>query len=705
MNGFDEALRILLVEDNRQDFISIRRALEKRRIPSRITLFDNSNQAFDRLLADAGAFDIAVITQRLNNGGSGLDLCHRLFEQEHPVPRILLAENEDLGHQLKKMRFITEYLPKDDSGQYLGVLPLIISEVVSQYREKSLQEQQKRALQAIENRFRTVLAHIADGIIIVDTTKKIRLANRAARELLDRKNGKLIGEPFDPPTVPGKTSEIEFHKKSGKRVILEMRAVEIDWWGETAYLASLRDITYRKQMSDALKTANQLRNQIISELKRSNTKVLEQQKAVIEEERLKVLLQMAGATAHELNQPLTVLLGSIELMGINRDDPEKVLSYVDRIEKAGKRISNIVKQIQTIQYDEASSAETAKPDYQIRFDQEAEILVVEESDADYENLEDILSPYPNARLNRAKNMSRALGKITTGSYDLILSEYLVPDGNAMDLLRYLREGNHSIPLVVITGQGDEMIASQLIQSGAFDYIPKNRVSDAPLIRIILNTLEKARLKKEIRKVHQRMAEMSVMDELTGLYNIRYFKSAINQEMARAKRYGTELVLCMFDLDHFKAVNDTYGHPVGDKILSRIGRMLREWIRKSDVACRYGGEEFVVILPHTDMENGRIMSDRFRKSVALHPFDCGSAKVPVSISMGLAGYPEASATNVKELIDQADQALYQAKASGRNQVVLFHPDIPRENKENKKLSAFDAIDDPGPANPDLTKKFQ
>ena len=156
-------------------------------------------------------------------------------------------------------------------------------------------------------------------------------------------------------------------------------------------------------------------------------------------------------------------------------------------------------------------------------------------------------------------------------------------------------------MVVITGQGDELIASRIIQAGAYDYLPKAKVSGKALLRIISNALEKAGLKREMRMAQQKLAEMSVRDELTGMFNRRYFREALEREVSGAQRYGHGLALCMIDLDHFKRVNDTHGHLCGDRVLHEFGRLLNDTIRKYDVGCRYGGEEFAVILPDTSLD--------------------------------------------------------------------------------------------------------
>lgn len=166
----------------------------------------------------------------------------------------------------------------------------------------------------------------------------------------------------------------------------------------------------------------------------------------------------------------------------------------------------------------------------------------------------------------------------------------------MDFLRIMHEKDTEVPMVVITGQGDEMIASQVIQAGAFGYISKTKMNNTSLIRTIINAVEKGQLRREIKEAHKKIAEMSTKDELTGLYNRRYFKGVLRQEISRAKRYGSGLVLFMLDIDHFKKINDTYGHSAGDMVLAEMGEKLRKWTRKSDTVCRFGGRNLLLFCP-------------------------------------------------------------------------------------------------------------
>ena len=417
-----------------------------------------------------------------------------------------------------------------------------------------------------------------------------------------------------------------------------------------------------------LETTNARLKNTVEELKRANLKIVEQQKTLIEEERIKVLLQMAGSKAHELNQPLMALLCSIELMEMDKESPDKLTHHIELVKEAGDRISEVVKKIQTIPLDETRQHldETSI----VNIDHKMTILSLEDSDDDFEMLNAVLSDHKQISLSRSSSIKDAMQSMKENEFDLILLDYLLSDGNGLDFLRRMEKAGLDIPAVVITGQGDEMIAKQVIQAGAYDYLPKNKIGEESLLRILTNTIEKARLKREIKNAQKKIALMSIRDELTKLYNRRYFNEVIEKEVSRAMRYETDLVLCMIDLDYFKKINDTYGHLAGDMTLSEIAAMLKKCVRETDLCCRYGGEEFTVIMTNTNIEGAEKVSERFRKMVAHRLFQYNSYKFHCTVSVGIAAYKPGVKQSSTELVEAADYALYKAKAQGRNGVVTI-----------------------------------
>lgn len=171
----------------------------------------------------------------------------------------------------------------------------------------------------------------------------------------------------------------------------------------------------------------------------------------------------------------------------------------------------------------------------------------------------------------------------------------------------------------------------------------------------------------------RLYEMATTDRKTKLYNHGYFQNKLIEEINRAERYHTDLSLLMLDLDHFKRINDTYGHMFGDEVLIGTAKTLKQQLREFDIPARFGGEEFAIILPETNANEARIVAERLRKSISLREYYASGEKVRITVSIGIARFIHNRQMTEDILIEHADKALYNAKQTGRNRVCIYEED--------------------------------
>ncbi len=174
--------------------------------------------------------------------------------------------------------------------------------------------------------------------------------------------------------------------------------------------------------------------------------------------------------------------------------------------------------------------------------------------------------------------------------------------------------------------------------------------------------------EQLRELRQQVNELSALvatDALTGLYNFRHFKTMLQNEMDRSKRSGIPTSLAMVDLDHFKRVNDNYGHEVGNQALQHMADILMSEVRSTDIVCRYGGEEFAMIFPETHLNLALKVADRIRLEIANRPMQIEDGKITLTASMGISVYMKTSILDIDEFIESVDKYLYEAKQSGRN----------------------------------------
>lgn len=267
----------------------------------------------------------------------------------------------------------------------------------------------------------------------------------------------------------------------------------------------------------------------------------------------------------------------------------------------------------------------------------------------------------------ATNGVEAIQKAEHHLPDCILLDIKMPLVTGRQVCETLQanEATRYIPVIFLSGVGSDEEIIDALDAGANDYVVKPFNPKIVMARVRV-ALRMKRFQEELRARHQIAEIKANTDELTGLHNRRLLFERLREEANRAQRFGFGLTILMVDIDHFKEVNDTQGHAVGDQVLSEVAQIIKFNTRAYDVLCRYGGDEFTLILPQTDRDQGLVVAERIRSAVQHGSFNRGHDPPLITASLGLSSYPE-DGDDPDVLLQAADLALYHAKQSGRNQV--------------------------------------
>lgn len=278
----------------------------------------------------------------------------------------------------------------------------------------------------------------------------------------------------------------------------------------------------------------------------------------------------------------------------------------------------------------------------------------------------------------ANDGEQALAAVAADPPDLILLDVMMPRMDGMEVARRIKSNSELpfIPIIMQTALDSTERRVEGLDAGADDYITKPinfaeleaRVRSMLRIKTLQKDLE-AR-EKELEEMNQRLLEMAHTDSLTGVDNRRYLEERLHEMFEHSLRMEEALMCVMCDIDHFKSVNDTHGHQAGDEVLQQFAQLLREYVRETDRVGRYGGEEFVLLLPGTPVDAAVSLAEKLRQAVEAHTFTFEGGSVCRTVSCGVAGWPHPRIRTEDDLLRASDDALYVAKERGRNRVVRF-----------------------------------
>lgn len=307
----------------------------------------------------------------------------------------------------------------------------------------------------------------------------------------------------------------------------------------------------------------------------------------------------------------------------------------------------------------------------------AKILLVEDSKTQAERALDFLEK-EGYEVTWVENAKAAIKEAKSQPFDVILLDLVLPDMSGNEVCRWLKLNSHTkgIPIVMLTSKDSIPDKVAGLEAGADDYLPKP-YNELELNARIYACLRTKALQDELRQKNRQLEELlqkvellAITDPLTEIYNRRHFETIFKKEFTRVTRYKTPLSCLMIDIDHFKRINDTYGHQTGDSVLKEIAQIISDNLRKEiDTVARWGGEEFIVLLPETKKQDALYSALRILNTISEHTFSGITSNEQITVSIGVAGAPDPSIDNGEKLIRAADNALYEAKNKGRNRIEI------------------------------------
>ncbi len=287
------------------------------------------------------------------------------------------------------------------------------------------------------------------------------------------------------------------------------------------------------------------------------------------------------------------------------------------------------------------------------------IAVLDDSDVDLKYMKSIFDFHGMRNIDFYKNPDDLLR--SENKYDMYLVDVVLPKYTGDQVVYSIRSRDKSCVIIAVSGVDHFKTISNVLLSGADDYILKP-YNESVFMARLKSSVRHLLLYRELEKANKELAKMVITDSLTGLYNHQYVYEQVRNEIKKSERYNRTLSVIMFDIDDFKKINDTHGHQVGDAVLVKIAEALRESVREVDVVGRYGGEEFLLVLPETMLDNGYVLAERIRTKIEKLKFGAG---ISLTISGGVA--ERRAEEDEKELVARADELLYKAKKAGKNNI--------------------------------------
>ncbi len=605
-----EPIRILYMEDNP----GLARLFEKRLERAGYTVDVARDGEEGLAMYAAGSYDMVAVDQQMP-AHSGLDVI-RILASQGPLPPMIMVtgtSNERVAVEAMKLG-VGDYVVKDVDGGYLELLPTVIEQVLQQRRLVEERQQALNALRESEEKYRELVEGSLQGVVVRQGDKYV-LANQAFADMVGYSTQELLEFTLDEVYAMVHADDQEMiaqryrDRQAGKVVpdSYEHRFIRKDG-GVGWAQATVSEIEIQGEQA-FLGVYLDVTERKRAEAERERLLVAEREQRLLAETLAGVTLAITSLISHE-----AVL--------------DEILRQVHRV--APYSTANIALW-------EGDALRVARwRGYEAFGGEELISSLVQTLDDLTVDLDAIQSRQPLVIPDTSQELRWVLFDETAW-----IRSYLV------------------VPICL----HDQVLGLLRLDSdtpGRFSVEDAERLQ--PLANAAAIALQNARLFGEVQR-------LATTDGLTGIYNRRHFFELAESELNRARRFGHPVSAIMLDIDHFKQVNDTYGHAVGDQVLRVVAKRCGESIRDIDVLGRYGGEEFAVILPSTDLPGARTMAERLRRSVADAPVPTDKGDLTVTISLGVASNAQDDG-DVAALLNRADAAMYAAKQAGRNRVAVI-----------------------------------
>lgn len=295
-------------------------------------------------------------------------------------------------------------------------------------------------------------------------------------------------------------------------------------------------------------------------------------------------------------------------------------------------------------------------------------ILIAEDDPDYLQLLSRRASRMGLEVHQAADGQQAMDAVKEQEFDALVLDLYMPEHTGLEVIDAARKIDPDIQALILTGSASVETAVEALRAGVYDYLTKPLESMTSFELALSRALERRYLVKENKHLFEEIQRLAVTDSLTGLYNRHKLQDSLDTEVERAKRYSRPLSIIMIDMDELKVINDTFGHAAGDEALKLVAKSIQRSIRKVDLGTRFGGDEFIVLLPEADCEEAVSVAKRIREAISAVEFDSGK----LSVSMGVVQWHSGFDTH-KDFVSAVDEAMYLAKRSEGERLHVLAPD--------------------------------